>query len=91
MAQQENLAVIDLEPLGGRKVSAEELGQTVKNIIEQVQSLGKGSSAEAADTTNDESGLPAAPKVNSAELKKYAIYAGSGLLGLWLIRKAIKG
>jgi hypothetical protein len=88
---QQDVAVINLEPIGGRKVTAEEFGQTVKNIFEQIERLGKQPVPDN-DTDSDTSNtkVPEKPAVNMAEVKKYAFYAGSGLLGLWLIRKAMK-
>jgi hypothetical protein len=91
--QQENeeLATINLDPIGGRRVSAEELGEKVSSVIDTLRSLFRDPNEIEVESEEDEgnSNLPPEPELNFDELKKYAVYAGIGIGGLWLIRLAM--
>jgi hypothetical protein len=74
--------VIDLAPLGGRKVTSEELEAAAQAIYRELQKLADPSPPPAP---------PPSPKwpVSGDQLKTYASYGAVGLGTLWLLRKIL--
>lgn len=87
MAQQD-LATIDLEPIGGRKVTARELERSFKTIWNEIQSL-RNNSTNGAETDGTQEENPKPPASTDA-LKRYALYGIGGVVAVYLIGKALQ-
>ena len=79
----EQIQTINLEPIGGRKVSVGELENTAKNIIDELKNLGKNGSGDTPEPKPQ-------PPFDTSKLKTYGLYAGGGLAAIYLIGKALE-
>ena len=93
MSQQDTAdeRIINLEPIGGGRVSQQEFTQAVETVFGAVRSLGKDS---PATTTNPppEQTEPDPPgfDINWAKIRRYGLYAGGTVTAIYLIGKALE-
>ncbi|MFH5833740.1 hypothetical protein [Halalkalibaculum sp. DA384] len=87
----EDVRIIDLEPIGGGKVSEEKFQNAVETIFGAVKSLGK----DTAEARPDTSTTPTAEQDPLAgipweRIKRYGLYTGGTITAIYLIGKALE-
>lgn len=83
MPQQQ--VIIDLEPIGGKKVSSEELAETAEKVYNEIMKYKNDSSKVDSSGSGRQK-----PLIDTSNWGTYALYGGGTIAGIYLIGQALK-